>query len=72
MVTNPFDDSDGIFRVLVNDDGQYSLWPSFAAVPAGWRVVLDEATHEAAARYIDATWTDLRPRGIAGQESVLA
>jgi MbtH protein len=28
-MTNPFEDEDGEFRVLVNDEGEYSLWPTF-------------------------------------------
>ncbi|SAI67452.1 Dimodular nonribosomal peptide synthase [Bordetella ansorpii] len=39
MSINHFDREDGIFIVLVNDDGQYSLWPHRAPVPIGWRVV---------------------------------
>ena len=38
MSTNPFDDEDGRFYVLVNDEDQHSLWPTFSEVPAGWRV----------------------------------
>ncbi len=34
-MTNPFDDPDGTFYVLVNDEGQHSLWPTFADVPQG-------------------------------------
>ena len=41
--TNPFDDDEGRFVVLVNDEEQHSLWPTFADVPAGWRVVHGEA-----------------------------
>ncbi|MFE5813393.1 MbtH family protein [Streptomyces sp. NPDC056479] len=65
MSTNPFDDSEGRFLVLVNDEGQYSLWPSFAAVPGGWRIVVDENTREACLEYIEAHWTDLRPRSLS-------
>jgi uncharacterized protein YbdZ (MbtH family) len=43
MSINPFDDDDGSFFVLVNDEEQHSLWPTFADVPAGWRVVYGEA-----------------------------
>jgi uncharacterized protein YbdZ (MbtH family) len=39
MSTNPFDDDNGTFYVLVNDDGQHSLWPTFADVAAGWRAL---------------------------------
>ena len=37
--TNPFDDDEGSFFVLINDEEQHSLWPAFADIPAGWRVV---------------------------------
>jgi MbtH protein len=36
MSTNPFDDDNGSFFVMVNDEDQYSLWPTFVDVPAGW------------------------------------
>lgn len=28
MSSNPFEDPEGTYLVLVNDEGQYSLWPS--------------------------------------------
>ncbi|MFE3323815.1 MbtH family protein [Streptomyces sp. NPDC059176] len=60
-MSNPFDDPDGVFHVLVNEEGQHSLWPSFADVPAGWRIVLDSATREAADAHVRENWSDLRP-----------
>ncbi|CAM5645685.1 protein mbtH [Streptomyces tanashiensis] len=65
MSTNPFDDADGRFLVLVNGEGQHSLWPSFAEVPGGWTVALAETTREACLEFIEANWTDLRPRSLA-------
>ncbi|MET9971192.1 MbtH family protein [Streptomyces sp. NPDC006356] len=65
MSTNPFDDAEGRFLVLVNDEGQHSLWPSFAEVPGGWATVFEENTREACLEYIEANWTDLRPRSLA-------
>jgi len=38
-MTNPFETEDGEFCVLVNDEGQHSLWPTFKDVPAGWTAV---------------------------------
>jgi uncharacterized protein YbdZ (MbtH family) len=35
MSNNPFDDEAGTLFVLVNDEDQHSLWPTFADVPAG-------------------------------------
>ncbi len=60
-MTNPFDDPEGTFSVLVNDEGQHSLWPSFAAVPDGWTAVLTDATKDEAERHVEEHWTDLRP-----------
>ncbi|MEV0218785.1 MbtH family protein [Streptomyces sp. NPDC050704] len=66
MSTNPFDDTEGRFLVLVNDEGQHSLWPSFAEVPGGWTIAFDENTRGACLDFIEAHWTDLRPRSLAG------
>ncbi|MGZ9933879.1 MbtH family protein [Streptomyces sp. NC-S4] len=60
-MSNPFDDPEGTFHVLVNDENQHSLWPSFAEVPAGWRQVLSDVAREDAVRYVEEHWTDLRP-----------
>jgi uncharacterized protein YbdZ (MbtH family) len=60
-LTNPFDDPEGTFHVLVNHEGQHSLWPSFADIPAGWTAVLRGETRQACLDYIERTWTDLRP-----------
>lgn len=65
MSTNPFEDADQPFLVLVNREGQHSLWPSFAEVPAGWTVARGAADRESALRFVDENWTDLRPRGLA-------
>nr|QEO74093.1 mbtH-like protein [uncultured bacterium] len=60
-MTNPFDDDNGRFHALVNDEGQFSLWPAFAEVPQGWRIVFGENTREACLAHIEANWTDMRP-----------
>ncbi|MGV9548384.1 MbtH family protein [Streptomyces ardesiacus] len=65
MSTNPFDDADGRFLVLVNQEGQHSLWPSFAEVPGGWTVAVEENTRDACLEYVETNWTDLRPRSLA-------
>ena len=63
-MTNPFDDPDGRFLVLVNDEEQHSLWPFFAAVPAGWRTAFGPGSREDALAYVEENWTDLRPRSL--------
>jgi uncharacterized protein YbdZ (MbtH family) len=61
---NPFDDENGSFLVLVNDEEQHSLWPTFADVPAGWRVVYGEADRGACLDYIEQNWPDIRPKSL--------
>ena len=34
-MSNPFEDPEGTYLVLVNDENQHSLWPDFVEVPAG-------------------------------------
>lgn len=58
---NPFDDADGTFLVLVNDEEQHSLWPAAIAVPAGWRTVHGPADRQSCLDYVEANWTDIRP-----------
>ena len=64
MSGNPFDDENGTFHALVNDEGQYSLWPTFVPVPAGWTVSLGPASRTECLEHIEAAWTDLRPRSL--------
>ncbi|EME52987.1 MULTISPECIES: MbtH family protein [Amycolatopsis] len=63
-MTNPFDNEDGSFFVLVNDEGQHSLWPAFAEVPAGWTTVHGEAGRKECLAYVEENWTDLRPKSL--------
>ncbi|MBP2451311.1 MbtH family protein [Mycolicibacterium lutetiense] len=64
MSSNPFDDENGTFYVLVNDEEQHSLWPAFADMPAGWRVAFGESSRDDCLSYIEANWADIRPRGL--------
>lgn len=60
-MTNPFEDPDGRYYVLVNDEGQHSLWPTFVDVPAGWTIVHGEADRTECLDYVNEHWTDMRP-----------
>ncbi|HEV2639874.1 MAG TPA: MbtH family protein [Actinocrinis sp.] len=63
-MSNPFDDEDGVFLVLVNDENQHSLWPATIEVPAGWRRVFGEGTRAESLAYVESHWTDLRPASL--------
>ncbi|MEV6345240.1 MbtH family protein [Actinoplanes sp. NPDC051851] len=66
-MNNPFDDPDGQFFVIVNNEGQHSLWPDFAVVPAGWTVVHGADTRSACLDYVNVNWTDMRPASLVAQ-----
>ena len=61
MTTSPFDEEDQTFYALVNEEGQYSLWPVFVSVPDGWAIVC-EGLRQVCLDYIEQNWTDMRPR----------
>ncbi len=63
-MTNPFEDEDGEYLVLVNDEGQHSLWPSFVPVPDGWTAVGPRGDRRICLAWIDEHWTDMRPRSL--------
>jgi MbtH protein len=63
-VTNPFEDENAVYHVLVNDEGQHSLWPSFKEVPQGWTIVHESDTRAACLEYINQHWTDMRPKSL--------
>lgn len=67
MSMNPFDDENGAFYALINDENQYSLWPTFADVPAGWTVVHGAQTRRSCLDYIEERWTDMRPKSLIEQ-----
>jgi MbtH protein len=63
--SNPFEDENGSYLVLVNDEGQHSLWPSSIDVPAGWRIVAPATDRRTALDYVNLYWTDMRPSSLA-------
>jgi MbtH protein len=64
-MTNPFEDDDASYFVLVNDEGQHSLWPETIQVPAGWTVAFGAAARQACVDHVETSWTDMRPRSLA-------
>jgi uncharacterized protein YbdZ (MbtH family) len=63
-MTNPFEDPDGRYLVLVNDEDQHSLWPSFVVVPDGWTAIFGEDTRDACLTFVEDHWRDLRPKSL--------
>lgn len=54
-------DDTTVYKVVVNHEEQYSIWPADRELPLGWR---DEGTSGVKAEclaHIDRVWTDMRP-----------
>jgi len=63
-MTNPFEDESARYLVLINEEGQHSLWPEFAEIPGGWAAVCGPDSRDVCLAYVEANWTDLRPRSL--------
>ena len=50
-----------LFYALINQEEQYSLWPTALAIPPGWRDAGFEGTQEQCLAHIREVWTDMRP-----------
>lgn len=49
------------FVVVINHEEQYSIWPSYKSIPAGWRAEGKRGLKADCLAYIDEAWTDMRP-----------
>ena len=61
---NLLDEVEGTFVVLMNAEGQHSLWPEQLVVPAGWSVVRASDTRQNCLEYVKENWTDMRPESL--------
>ena len=50
-----------IYRVVLNHEEQYSIWPANRENPEGWEDGGKSGTKAECLAYIDETWTDMRP-----------
>jgi MbtH protein len=50
-----------VYKVVVNHEEQYSLWPADREVPAGWREAGKSGTKDECVAFVEEVWTDMRP-----------
>lgn len=50
-----------IYKVVVNHEEQYSIWPVDRENPLGWRDVGKQGVKSECLDYIKEVWTDMRP-----------
>ena len=49
------------YKVVVNHEEQYSIWPAHRENPAGWRDAGQQGSKDVCLEYIGKVWTDMRP-----------
>ena len=52
------------YKVVVNDEDQYSVWPAGRENPSGWIDEGERGSKEECLAYIKRVWTDMRPRSL--------
>lgn len=50
-----------IYRVVINHEEQYSIWPIDREIPLGWEGVDFKGSKAECLAYIEEVWTDMRP-----------
>ncbi|WP_349259224.1 MbtH family protein [Candidatus Binatus sp.] len=66
MNSDGWEDS-ATYRVVVNHEEQYSIWPSERKVPLGWTVTGKTGSKTECLAYIKEVWTDMRPLSLREQ-----
>ncbi|MGX7829150.1 MbtH family protein [Actinokineospora sp. 24-640] len=55
------------YRVVVNDEQQYALWPAHKAAATGWRDAGFAGDKAACLDHVGRVWTDMRPLSLRGR-----
>ena len=50
-----------VYKVVLNHEEQYSIWPAHRENPLGWKDAAKSGTKEECLAYIKQVWTDMRP-----------
>ncbi|HEU0079763.1 MAG TPA: MbtH family NRPS accessory protein [Longimicrobiaceae bacterium] len=53
-----------IYKVVVNHEEQYSIWPAHKELPLGWNEVGVEGLKDVCLAHIKEVWTDMRPKSL--------
>lgn len=61
-----------IYKVVVNHEEQYSIWPEYKQNPLGWRDVGKVGAKDECLSYIKEVWTDMRPLSLRKQMEEMA
>ena len=56
-----------IYKVVINHEEQYSIWPAERENALGWQDAGKTGTRQACLDYIQQVWTDMRPLSLRRQ-----
>jgi MbtH protein len=56
-----------IYKVVLNHEEQYSIWPADRENALGWRDEGTSGTKQECLDHIDKVWTDMRPLSLRQQ-----
>lgn len=56
------------YKVVVNHEEQYSIWPADRENPLGWRDGGKTGPKDECLAYIKEVWTDMRPLSLRRQQ----
>ncbi|MDO9335237.1 MAG: MbtH family NRPS accessory protein [Caulobacter sp.] len=56
-----------VYKVVVNAEEQYSIWPADRELPAGWNEAGKSGSKAECLAYIQEVWVDMRPASLRKQ-----
>lgn len=61
------DEDQIVYKVVINHEEQYSIWPADRENPLGWRDAGKQGLKPECLEYIKEVWTDMRPLSVRKQ-----
>jgi len=57
------------YRVVINVEDQYSIWPTCKEIPLGWSDAGKAGSKQDCLNYIKEVWIDMRPKSLKDAEN---
>lgn len=67
-----WDNESAVFKVVLNHEEQYSIWPVGRENAPGWHDAGKEGTRQECLAFIEESWTDMRPLSLRRQMEAAA
>ena len=58
-----------MYKVVVNHEEQFSIWPLHKSNALGWKDAGKSGTKEECMAFVDQVWTDMRPLSLRKEMS---